>query len=352
MTTATDSATRQVSYNFSPGLPELLGQLGASLLITTYQANKLVVVGSHAGALTVSFHNFERIMGLALAGPRLAIGTRRETWLLLNAPELAPRVGTPGTHDACFLTRACRYTGDIQGHEMAFGPDGVWVVNTLFCCLCTLSEEYSFVPQWKPPFISTLAPEDRCHLNGVAMENGRPRFVTAMAETDTKHGWRPHKAQTGLVMDLTRNTVIARGFAMPHSPRIAHGQLWVLDSGRGTVTQVSPAQGTREEIIRLPGYTRGLDFLDRYAAVGLSRIRETAVFSGIPIAEFRDELRCGVSILDWRGGKEVGRIEFTQGVEEIFAVHFLPGMRNPYISGPSPDLDGQEPVWLVPSPRN
>jgi uncharacterized protein (TIGR03032 family) len=220
-------------------------------------------------------------------------------------------------------------------------------VTTLFSCLSHISEEFNFIPRWKPPFISALAAEDRCHLNGMAIDQGIPRYVTVMGQTNTPGGWRPDKATTGCVLEVPSGNVVAQGFAMPHSPRLHGGRLWVLDSGRGTLAVIDTATGKWQEVTRFPGYTRGLAFIGSYALVGLSRIRETSVFGGIPIAERREELKCGVAIVDLRTGRQEGHLEFASGVEEVFDVQILPGIRNPYISGPIPD-DSNKTVWVVP----
>jgi uncharacterized protein (TIGR03032 family) len=322
----------------------VLGQLGVSLLVSTYQAGKVLVVGVHEGAVVFSFHNFEQAMGLA-------VGTRRQVWVLRSAPDIAPRVEPAGRHDACYLTRSALFTGSIHVHEMAWAGEELWVVNTLFSCLCTLSEEYSFVPRWRPPFISALAAEDRCHLNGLALEAGRPRFVTAMAEVDTAGGWRPTKATSGCLIDVPSGAVVARGFAMPHSPRLHDGRLWLLDSGHGRLSVLDAAAGKAEPVAHLTGYTRGLAFHGPYAFVGLSKIRETSVFGGIPIAEHRERLRCGVEVVDVRSGRVVAGLQFHSGVDEIFDVRLLPGVRCPVLSGPLPEADGAQTIWLVPAPQ-
>lgn len=198
---------REVRFEHSTNFAPLLSHLGISLLVSTYQAGKLVAVGSQGDTLTLSFHNFERAMGLALDGmDRIALGATNQVWLLRNARDLAPRIEPAGKHDACFLARSSRVTGDIQAHEMAWAGDELWITNTLFSCLCTLHEDYSFVPRWRPPFVSALAAEDRCHLNGLALENGCPRYVTVFGETDTPRGWRPTKASSGCLVDVPRPT--------------------------------------------------------------------------------------------------------------------------------------------------
>ncbi len=175
----------------SPMFPALLRQLGVSLLVTTYQAGKLVIVRDEGDHLNTHFRGFQAPMGMALSGDRLAVGTKIQVWEFVDVPAVTAKLEPPGRHDACFLPRSSHVTGNIQIHEMAWGAAGVlWVVNTRFSCLCTLDPSASFTPQWRPPFVSALEPTDRCHLNGLGMEAGRPRYVTALGDTDTPAGWR------------------------------------------------------------------------------------------------------------------------------------------------------------------
>jgi uncharacterized protein (TIGR03032 family) len=317
-------------------------------LVTTYQAGKLFVVGAQQGSLALSFHNFEKAMGLAIKRDRIAVGTRNQVWSLRSTPDIAPALAPAGRYDGCFLARSSHFTGDIHAHELAWADDQLWVVNTLFSCLCTLHDDYSFVPRWRPPFVSALAPEDRCHLNGLAMSDGQPCYVTSHAETDTPDGWRPNKATSGALIHVPSGQTVARGFAMPHSPRVHQGRVWLLDSGKGRLVAVDPATAVMETVAELPGYTRGLAFHESFAFVGLSKIRETSVFGGLPIAERRSELQCGVAIVDLRTGQRLAHLEFQSGVEEIFAIQVLPGIRFPALSGPYPEVDGVPTIWSAP----
>src|SRR6476646_9786121 len=212
-------AAVEFRYTQSDSLVELLHRLGASLLVSTYQANKLLAVRASSGGLSTLVRTFDKPMGLAAAGGRLALGTRQEVWFFRNAPDIAPRVAPAGLHDACFVPRFSHVTGDIAIHELAWAGEELWVVNTRFSCLSTLHPDYSFVPRWRPPFITVLAAEDRCHLNGLATVDGRPRYVTALGETDTASGWRANKPQGGCLMDVGSGAIVARGLSMPHSPR-------------------------------------------------------------------------------------------------------------------------------------
>lgn len=355
-TTPTDgsdaAAQREVRYEFSEDLASVLEAIQATLVVSTYQAGKLALIGSHREQLKLSFHNFDRPMGVAVhpQGNRLAIAARDKIWFLNNAAEIAPSIEPAGTHDACFVTRSAQVTGDIQSHELAWGNDELWVVNTSFSCLCTLDQQYSFVPRWQPPFISGLAAEDRCHLNGLAMLDGQPKYVTVMAESDQAGGWRENKVETGCVIEVESGEVVGRGFAMPHSPRIHHGNVFVLDSGRGALVRLDPATGSKDVVARFPGYVRGLAIHGRLAFVGLSKIRETSTFGGVPIAEDRERLKCGVGIVDLTRGSLVGQFEFMSGVDEIFDVSLLSGIQSPAMRGPFSQEDGQPTIWLVPQP--
>jgi uncharacterized protein (TIGR03032 family) len=193
--------------------------------------------------------------------------------------------------------------------------------------------DYSFVPRWRPPFITALAAEDRCHLNGLALLNGRPKYATALGETDTKDGWRANKPHGGCLMDIESQQVIARGLSMPHSPRWHDGRLWVLESGTGRLMLVDRASSRRQAIVELPGFTRGLALSGAYAFIGLSKIREKSAMNGIPLAERRSELKCGVAAVDLRTGEIAGLLEFQSAVEEIFDVQLLPGLRFPELIG-------------------
>lgn len=356
----TEPVMREVRYEYTPHFPEILEHLKASILVTTYQAGKLLVLGVAGGKLQISFQNYEQPMGLAVNGRRIAIGTRKQMHFLVPAHETlrltelgaAPlRQGSDTSqeiYDGCFVPRSSIYTGNIHGHDLAWGRDGLWIVNTLFSSLATLHEDYSFVPQWRPPFISQLIDQDRCHLNGLAMSDGMPAFVSAMSETDTPAGWRPTKANSGVVMQVPSGQVICRGLSMPHSPRLYGGRLWVLNSGFGSFGWIDPTTTKYEPVEVMPGYTRGLSFAGQFAFVGLSKIRETSVFGGVPIAEHRDQLRCGVGIVDLTTGKTVAVFQFLSGVSEIFAVEVLEGFANPLIAGASVDQQERE-VWIVPA---
>lgn len=333
-------------YTQADSFVELLHRLGASLLVSTYQANKLLAVRAKGSGLSTLVRAFDKPMGLAADGDRLALGARREVWFLRNAPDIAARVDPAGLHDACYLPRSSHVTGDIGIHEIAWatphpqplsperrGEKELWIVSTRFSCLATLSPDYSFVPRWRPPFISALAAEDRCHLNGLAIVDNQPRFVTALGTTDMRDGWRADKPQGGCIIDVPSGEFVSRGLSMPHSPRWHDGKLFALESGTGSVALVDLDTGRRQRVAELPGFARGLAFCGEYAFVGLSKIRKKSAMNGVPLAERREQLKCGVAVIDLRSGQVTALLEFHSAVEEIFDVQLLPGLRFPEVIG-------------------
>jgi uncharacterized protein (TIGR03032 family) len=291
-------------------------------------------------------------MGFAWERGRFALGTTSEIREFHDMPAVAPKLDTPDSpshHDAAFMPRICHTTGDMQIHEMLWVPrrpgtsasgDGLselWFINTRFSCLATRSDPYSFVPRWRPPFITALSPEDRCHLNGMCLRDGQIRYVTALGETDKPGGWRDNKRAGGILMEYPSGEIITRGLSMPHSPRWHNGQLWILESGNGGVGIIEEKTGKYREICRLPGFTRGFDFAGPYAFIGLSQVRESAVFSGIAIAEVpQDQRFCGVWIVDTRTGQVAGFVKFMDAVQEIFAVQALIDIRWPDVLNEDP----------------
>ncbi len=343
------SKLSEVRFEHTPNFSHILEQLQLSLLVSTYQAGKLISIGTHVGSLSISFHGFDQVMGVAVSKERIAVGSRRQIHFLNPAHEIASRIEPFGSHNQCWLARSSFVTGSIHGHDLGWGDEGLWVVNTLFSCLCTLNNENNFVPRWMPPFVTKLVDQDRCHMNGMAMESGRPRYVTVLAETDEPAGWRPTKTTSGAILDVPSGSVITRGLCMPHSPRVFNDRLWVLDSGKGHLSHVDRQSGKVDAVAALPGYTRGLACHSGYAFIGLSKIRETNIFGGLPIGEYADKLRCGIGIVELATGRTVATLQFHSGVEEIFAVEVIPGARNPKLCGPTLEESTDKEIWIVPS---
>jgi len=347
---ATDNRQPATSDNeyrsvFTPSFAEILERANASLLISTYQSGRLIVARVLDGKLNTHFRAFASPMGIATSAKTLTLGTKNFVWHFRNHSGIATTL-EEGRADAAFVPSAAYGTGDIRVHELAYTRDGLIFVNTRFSCLATIDPINSFRELWRPSFITEITAEDRCHLNGVAIADGIARYVTALGDTNEPTGWRAHKTDGGIVIDVTTNEIIARGLSMPHSPRWHDGKLWVLESGQGRLCTIDPTNGTKEIVAEVPGFARGLAFAGPFAFIGLSQVRES-VFDGIPVAK-RTERNCGVWLVDLRDGRIAGFLRFEGIVQEIFDVQILPGIRYPDILEPNDDHVGA--AFVLPEP--
>jgi uncharacterized protein (TIGR03032 family) len=274
-------------------------------------------------------------MGLCASpnGETLWMATLYQVWRFENAlPEGAV---TPAGYDALYVPQLAYTTGDVDAHDVALDAASRPVfVNTLFSCLAAVSERHSFRPLWRPPWISRLAAEDRCHLNGLAVDaSGASRYVTAVSTTDVHDGWRDHRRAGGVIVDVQSNGRVASGLSMPHSPRLADGRLFVLNSGAGEFCEVNVESGQVEPICFCPGYARGLSIHGPFAVIGLSTCRENRTFSGLPLddalASKNVEARCGLQVVDLRKGDVVHSVTIEGVVRELYDVAILPGVRCP-----------------------
>lgn len=324
---------------YSDRVPEILKTLKSTLTISTYQAGRLIIARPQETGLNTYFLGLNKPMGIAIKNNRLAVGSKREIIEYHNVPATAPKVEPVDTHDACFIPRTRYITGNVDIHEMAYDKDNqLWFVNTLFSCLCTRSLDNSFEPRWRPKFINGYAPQDRCHLNGLAMENGRPKYVSALDTGNTPQAWRKNKLNGGVIIDIDSDELITQGLCMPHSPRVYRDKLYVLESGKGTLATVDRNTGELTTVCKLPGFTRGLDFVANVAFVGISQIRESNLFGGLPISDEIKEPVSGVWMVDIQSGNILGFIRFSGSVQEIFAVQAIQGAQYPIV------LDAEDPL--------
>ena len=293
------------------------------------------------GSMSVFERTLERCMGMAVNKKSLYVSTLYQIWRFENIFDDGVQ---EGEFDACYSPQMSYVTGDIDVHDMALDNDGeLTFINTLFGCVAKPSLTESFTPVWRPPFLSKLAAEDRCHLNGMAVDaNGSPAYVTAVSQGDVADSWRDDRVNGGVVIDVVKDEVIADGFSMPHSPRIKHGgyndgALYVLNSGTGEFGIVDPNSGDFTAITFCPGYARGLCFVGDYAVVGLSLPRDNKTFQGLPLdaalAEKNTEPRCGLLVIDLKTGDIVHWLRITGIVSELYDVAFMPGVRNPSLIG-------------------
>ncbi|MCO6043160.1 TIGR03032 family protein [Aeoliella sp. ICT_H6.2] len=324
-----------------------LEELDASLAVTTYQVGKLLLLGRNdRGQLATSERSFRRAMGVTTDGQTLWLATAFQVWRMEHQFDNHAR---DAGYDRLFVPRIAYTTGDLDLHDIAIDSLGQPLfVATLFNCLATVSTEQSFEQVWRPPFITTLTAEDRCHLNGLAMVDGQPRYVTLCHQSDVNRAWKKHRMLGGELWSTTDNEPIVTGLSMPHSPRWHDGRLWLLNSGTGYLGYVDLDRGEFEPVAFVPGYARGLAFVDHYAIVGLSRPREQNKFGGLALD---DELAkrgmtsyAGLAIVDLETGQTVQTLEIEGRIAELYDVAVLAGIHRPAALGLSPN-DLRYNVW-------
>lgn len=320
----------------SPGLPSWLAKERVSLAFTSYRSGKVFLVGLQPdGRLSIFERTFARCMGMWTDGQTLWVASLFEIWRFENM--LPPGRRHQG-YDRCYAPQVGYVTGDLNVHDIAVDRRGRLIfVNTMFNCLAAVSDTHSFAPLWKPPFIASLVAEDHCHLNGMALEDGTPRYASMFARIDEPQGWRRHRLNGGCVIDLHTNQFVVEGLAMPHSPRLYRGRLWLLHSGVGYFGYVDRERKTFVPVTFCPGYVRGLAFTGDYAVVGVSKGREQNMFEELPLhANLRvldREPHCGLAIVDLRTGDIVHTLWIEGVVTQLYDVVVLPGVVRPMALG-------------------
>ncbi len=350
----------------SPGFTEWLEACDVSLAVTTYQAGKLLLIGRKPSKqpgtpmLKIGERSFRRAMGVGTDGQTLWLATAYQLWRMEHQGDQSRQAAG---YDRLFVPRTAHTTGDLDLHDVAIGSRGQPIfVATLFNCLATVSDRHSFEPIWKPPFISDLAAEDRCHLNGLAMVGGEPKFVTLCAATNERKGWKAHRAEGGQLLEVESGEAIATRLSMPHSPRWRDDRLWLLNSGEGGLGFVDLATGQYEQVAFCPGFARGLAFVGHYAIVGLSRPRDRNRFGGLglddQLARRNMVSYTGLVVVDLAKGETVHTLRFEGRIAELFDVAVLPGIRRPAALGLQPkplrynvwaEMEGQQRHWRRPS---
>jgi protein O-GlcNAc transferase len=324
----------QVELQASRHILDWLEQEKVSLALTTYQSGRLMLLGydREKKRLAGFERHFDRAMGLWCSPERLLLANKLQVWQLDQA--LRPGQVLDG-HDALYVPRVGHTTGDLDVHDITVDARGrVLFACTGLNCIATLSERHSATPLWRPPFISKLVAEDRCHLNGLALRDGAAAFVTCISRSDVIDGWRDRRQDGGLALHVPSGEVVVDGLSMPHSPRWHRDRLWLLNSGKGELGYVE--DGRFVPVVFAPGYLRGLAFHGDFAIVGLSKPREKT-FKGLPLDDLLArklcDPRCGLAIVDLRSGTIAHTLWLEGVVTELYDVGVLAGVRRPKALG-------------------
>lgn len=334
---AAKKAENTTDISFSGGLYNFLASRNMSLAFTSYQSGNLYILGYGLnGNLSLHQARYPQAMGVVGNRERLYLASLNQIVRLENV--IGPNQLANEKHDKVYVPRNFQTTGAVDLHEIGVKNDGrVVFINTKFSCLCELSLKHSFKPIWKPPFISQLTSEDRCHLNGLAMEDGEPRYVSAVCRSDVVDGWRDRRHDGGVIIDVQTDEIVAEGLSMPHSPRVFDGKLWVVNSGSGEIGWIDRETKSFQPIAFCPGFIRGLDFVEGYAVVTVSKPRYKR-FDGLHLADKLEEKDadpwCGVLIVSLNDGSIAQWVRFDGAIQELFDVCILPGVRDALTVGP------------------
>ncbi|GLS28196.1 TIGR03032 family protein [Marinibactrum halimedae] len=299
---------------------KILSTLGLSIIATSYQSNRVFVIRSNGDTLHLSVKAFPRPMGLAVNQQQIVLGISSQIIDFRRFDHVTTDLEPKGLVTSCFVPRRTHVTGMINIHDIAWGDEGLWIVNSNFSCLSQIQGNDSFTPKWKPPFISDLAPEDRCHLNGMAIRDGKPRYVTCFNTQNEAQKWREVRDNSGIIMDVKTNAILVDGLLLPHSPRY-HSEtekLYFCNSGKGEFCQYNPETGESKVLVTLPGFLRGMDFYQHLAFIGSSLYRESE--SRPSLALNSDETLCGIFIIDLNDLSILGLLKFTGDVSQIYDV--------------------------------
>lgn len=350
-----NNALAPFSCKYTPQIPELLSRLNCSLAISTYQAGKLIFISPNKDESLIQLpRTFAKPMGIALdeGGDKLALATRDEILVFANSKNLATHYPkSPNKYDGLYLPRVTYHTGPLDIHDLSFGRDQrLFAVNTLFSSIVEIDDSYNFKPYWTPPFIDKMVSEDRCHLNGMALQNGLPKYATAFNEGNTAGSWREHITTSGVLMDIESNETILEGLGMPHSPRIFNNELYVLLSAKGELIKVNKEAGTYDVVTKIEGFVRGMDVHRDYLFIGLSKLRKnSSTFAKLDFADKAQE--AGILVVHLPTGSIAGKITYLTSLDEIYDIQVIPNKIRPNILNTiKPDYKGslmtpEETFW-------
>lgn len=313
-------------------VPRFLYEMNISIMLSTYQAGRIVIIGSNDG---VQLHQipigFKKPMGVAIEGSKLAVACLDELQFFSNNENIAKTLKiNEKNFDTAYVQRAIYNTSNLDIHDIEFGEGVLWGVNTLFSCLCTFDINYSFRPKWKPSFITELVPEDRCHLNGMVLQDGLPKYVTALSSSNEKEGWRKDISKTGVLLEVPSSKVLLDQLSMPHSPILVDGNVYLLESGNGNLIKYNPEKGTKEVVYNFNKFVRGMSHHNGILYIGTSKIRlSSKTFNELDVKDNSTE--AGLILFDLNYKHIIGELYYNDTVEEIYDVKIVEGFKKPVI---------------------
>lgn len=313
----------EVGYDV--GFSSTLKDKGISLAISTYQAGKLIFISpSSRNKIRQTPVSLKKPMGIALHEKKMAIATLDQIQIYAHEEDLAHRnlFNNDIDYDKLYLPRGVYLCGNNDLHDLEYGHNGLWAVNTRFSCLATFDVNYSFTPRWLPPFVKELTPDDQCHLNGMALLDGKPKYVTALGKTNKKEDWKNNITNGGILMNVPEGEIILDNLPMPHSPRLYNNKLYILLSATGEIMEYDIEKNKSEIIFQTGRFIRGLSIHDGLFYIAHSEIRKSSsTFEKLKDRHLLDN--AGIIIIDPEKKKMLGQLTYYTTVKEIFDVQVL-----------------------------
>lgn len=334
-----EQKTEKVQIDTSPEFVNWLKTHNVSITFSTKSASKIFCVGvTEDDKLSLGERPFDRCGALAENNNSIYLSTSYQIWRLENS---IPADQKFQGFDKFYIPQQSFVTGDLNIQDMWVDEQGrILFTNSLFSCLATVSSQSSFIPLWKPSFISQINAENRCHLSGVAVVDNQPKYVTVAGQTDTKQGWVECRQNGGCVIDITTNDVVCSGLSIPQSPRYYQDKLYVLNSGTGHFGSINLESNTFEPIAFMPGYLRGLSFINNYAIVGCCRALTGSDFDGLELIDNlkknNQEGNCGIYVINLDNGNIEHHLTFDRVINDIFSVVAISDTQRPMALGLNP----------------
>lgn len=320
-------------FNFSRLFPLWLRENKCNIVVSCYRKNRLFCIGMQgSGHVSTYFATVLRPMGLAYDdtdGTILSSERGNITTFKCKGSETCPQYGY---FDKLYLPTHVFLSSDTDIHDLRIGADSkLYYVSARFNSICMPSTENSFDVHWIPPWISTVdgmpPAEDRCHLNGMAIVDGLPRFVTSSCISDYSGAWREHHGE-GVVYDILNETIVASGLWAPHSPNWYDGKLWIAEAGTGQFGYVDLVERKFVAKKFLPGFIRGITIYNNFALINTSMDRHDYAFKDLPLGHLVEQsgarVRSGVWIIDMNTFDVRHTFEFIDPTSELYDIIVLP----------------------------
>lgn len=317
-----------MKFNISSSISfaHVLKQNDATIILSTYQAGRLIFLSSADGThVDIQAVHARKPMGVSFDAKRMAVAC-------LNSIEIYSAdnsIGNRSPHsfqnfNEFFVPRINYVTGHLDLHDIHLHPKGIFGINTQFNCISAFTIDHNFIPVWKPFFIDDIVPEDRCHLNGMAVFKNVPMYATALGKNNTEGSWRENITDGGILIDIAKNEIIHHNLAMPHSPRMINGFLYFIESATGVINKMDIRTKELTTFCNTGAFSRGLDSINDLIIVGRSKARATSKTFEKLDAGIKNN-NAGIDIYSKKSGEKIAGLSFGAIVDEIYDVRVITG---------------------------